>query len=70
MKFLSQNKAIEKNQKRDEAKEAEQVDDSKYNIPIEYETILKGHTKLVTALAIDASGSRAISGSNDYLLRY
>jgi WD repeat-containing protein 70 len=36
------------------------------NFPITHEIILKDHTKVVSALALDPSGARIISGSHDY----
>ncbi|KAI3742490.1 hypothetical protein L1987_60174 [Smallanthus sonchifolius] len=40
-----------------------------HRIPLGNEIVLKGHTKVVSALAIDHSGSRVLSGSYDYTLR-
>ncbi|KAK1397953.1 WD repeat-containing protein 70 [Heracleum sosnowskyi] len=40
-----------------------------YRIPLNNEIVLKGHTKVVSALAIDHSGSRVLSGSYDYTVR-
>lgn len=34
--------------------------------PITHEIILKDHTKVVSALALDPSGARILSGSHDY----
>ena len=34
--------------------------------PITHELILKDHTKVVSALALDPSGARVLSGSHDY----
>ena len=34
--------------------------------PITHELILKDHTKVVSALALDPSGARILSGSHDY----
>jgi len=34
--------------------------------PITHEIILKDHTKVVSALALDPSGARIVSGSHDY----
>ena len=34
--------------------------------PISHELILKDHTKVVSALAMDPSGARIVSGSHDY----
>ncbi|KAJ0970401.1 hypothetical protein J5N97_023278 [Dioscorea zingiberensis] len=38
-------------------------------IPLSNEIVLKGHTKVVSALAIDHSGSRVLTGSYDYTVR-
>ncbi|KAF6144400.1 hypothetical protein GIB67_024627 [Kingdonia uniflora] len=40
-----------------------------YRIPLSNEIVLKGHTKVVAALAVDHSGSRVLSGSYDYTVR-
>ncbi|EPS67899.1 hypothetical protein M569_06873, partial [Genlisea aurea] len=42
---------------------------SGYRIPLSNEIILKGHTKVVSSLAVDHSGSRVLSGSYDYTVR-
>jgi len=34
--------------------------------PVSHEAILKDHTKVVSALALDPSGARVVSGSHDY----
>ncbi|KAE8701407.1 putative aromatic amino acid decarboxylase [Hibiscus syriacus] len=47
----------------------EEGEDNRYRIPMSNEIILKGHTKIVSALAIDHSGSRVLSGSYDYTVR-
>ncbi|XP_062021560.1 uncharacterized protein LOC133738124 [Rosa rugosa] len=44
-------------------------EENKYRIPVSNEIVLKGHTKVVSALAIDHTGSRVISGSYDYSVR-
>ena len=41
----------------------------KIELPITHELLLKGHTRAVTSLAIDNSGSRLCSGSYDYQAR-
>lgn len=41
-------------------------DDDLPQFPITHEISLKDHTKVVSALAIDPSGARIISGSYDY----
>ncbi|KAI3802075.1 hypothetical protein L1987_30200 [Smallanthus sonchifolius] len=43
--------------------------EKRHSIPLSNEIVLKGHTKVVSALAIDHSGSRVLSGSYDYTLR-
>ncbi|XP_068665655.1 uncharacterized protein [Aristolochia californica] len=43
--------------------------ENSYRIPLSNEIILKGHTKVVAALAVDHSGSRVLSGSYDYTVR-
>ncbi|XP_010264822.1 PREDICTED: WD repeat-containing protein 70 [Nelumbo nucifera] len=47
----------------------EEAEEDRYKIPLSNEIVLKGHTKVVSALAIDHSGSRVISGSYDYTVR-
>ncbi|KAI3449835.1 hypothetical protein Pfo_006500 [Paulownia fortunei] len=47
----------------------EEDEDSGYRIPMSNEIVLKGHTKVVSALAVDHSGSRVLSGSYDYTVR-
>ncbi|XVF21492.1 hypothetical protein REPUB_Repub12eG0094700 [Reevesia pubescens] len=44
-------------------------EENRFRIPMSNEIILKGHTKIVSALAIDHSGSRVLSGSYDYTVR-
>ncbi|KAG1354801.1 WD repeat-containing protein 70 [Cocos nucifera] len=38
-------------------------------IPLSNEIVLRGHSKVVSALAVDHSGSRVLSGSYDYTVR-
>ncbi|KAF8672701.1 hypothetical protein HU200_049397 [Digitaria exilis] len=38
-------------------------------IPLSNEIVLRGHTKVVSALAVDHTGSRVLSGSYDYTVR-
>ncbi|XP_011080128.1 WD repeat-containing protein 70 [Sesamum indicum] len=47
----------------------EEDENSGYRIPLSNEIVLKGHTKVVAALAVDHSGSRVLSGSYDYTVR-
>jgi WD40 repeat protein len=57
------------------AEEPEYDPDEEYDVPgqadlpefpITHELILKDHTKVVSALALDPSGARVLSGSHDY----
>lgn len=41
-------------------------DDDLPSFPTTHEIILKDHTKVVTALTLDPSGARVLSGSHDY----
>ncbi|KAM1122441.1 hypothetical protein ACFX2I_003993 [Malus domestica] len=43
--------------------------ENRFRIPVSNEIVLKGHTKVVSALAIDHTGSRVVSGSYDYSVR-
>lgn len=36
------------------------------DFPLSHELVLRDHTKVVSALALDPSGARIISGSHDY----
>lgn len=47
----------------------EEEEESRYRIPLSNEIVLKGHTKVVSALAVDHTGSRVLSGSYDYTVR-
>lgn len=44
----------------------EDDDDNLPQFPITHEITLKDHTKVVSALSLDPSGARIISGSHDY----
>ncbi|KAK2462082.1 hypothetical protein APHAL10511_006545 [Amanita phalloides] len=44
----------------------EMNDSDEVNFPISHEIVLKDHTKVISALAIDPSGARIVSGSHDY----
>lgn len=41
-------------------------DDQDFELPISHELPMKDHTKVVSALAVDPSGARFVSGSHDY----
>ncbi|KAJ3690051.1 hypothetical protein LUZ61_019215 [Rhynchospora tenuis] len=47
----------------------EDLNDDLHKIPLSNEIVLRGHTKVVSALAVDHTGSRVISGSYDYTVR-
>ncbi|KAL8143010.1 hypothetical protein V2J09_016042 [Rumex salicifolius] len=47
----------------------EEEEEENYRIPMSNEIVLKGHTKVISALAVDHSGSRILSGSYDYSVR-
>ncbi|XP_038888479.1 WD repeat-containing protein 70 [Benincasa hispida] len=49
--------------------EEEEYEENRYRIPQSNEIVLKGHTKVVSALAVDHTGSRVLSGSYDYTVR-
>lgn len=49
--------------------EEEEYEENRYRIPQSNEIVLKGHTKVVSAIAIDHTGSRVLSGSYDYTVR-
>ncbi|GAB2234475.1 hypothetical protein Droror1_Dr00003729 [Drosera rotundifolia] len=53
----------------DEEEEEEEDDGNRFRIPLSNEIVLKGHTKVVSALAVDHTGSRVLSGSYDYSVR-
>ncbi|KAJ0113267.1 hypothetical protein Patl1_01681 [Pistacia atlantica] len=53
----------------DDEEEEEEEGENRYRIPMSNEIVLKGHTKVVSALAVDHSGSRVLSGSYDYTVR-
>lgn len=44
-------------------------EEDQYRIPLSNEVVLKGHSKIVAAVAVDHSGSRVLSGSYDYTVR-
>lgn len=53
----------------EEFSDGEEENENQHRIPLSNEVVLKGHTKVVAALAIDHSGSRVLSGSYDYTVR-
>lgn len=42
------------------------MDDDTPEFPATHELIMKDHTKVISALALDPSGARIVSGSHDY----
>ncbi|KFK40411.1 hypothetical protein AALP_AA3G370200 [Arabis alpina] len=44
-------------------------EENRYKIPLSNEIQLKGHTKVVSSLAVDNAGARVLSGSYDYTVR-
>ncbi|KAJ0254157.1 F112 [Hirschfeldia incana] len=57
----------------DSDEDEDDVDDdeeeNRYKIPLTNEIQLKGHTKIVSSLAVDNAGARVLSGSYDYTVR-
>lgn len=53
----------------DDDDDSDDEPDDLNRIPLSNEIVLKGHTKVVSSLAIDHSGSRVLSGSYDYTVR-
>lgn len=57
----------------DSDEDEDDVDDdeeeNRYKIPLSNEIQLKGHTKIVSSLAVDNAGARVLSGSYDYTVR-
>ncbi|EER91514.1 hypothetical protein BDA96_01G241700 [Sorghum bicolor] len=54
----------------DDGEEMEDDGEGGFNrIPLSNEIVLRGHTKVVSALAVDHTGSRVLSGSYDYTVR-
>uniref|UniRef100_A0A061QZ94 Wd repeat-containing protein 70-like n=1 Tax=Tetraselmis sp. GSL018 TaxID=582737 RepID=A0A061QZ94_9CHLO len=49
--------------------EQEEDEEDPYNMPVTHEIQLKGHSKLVSAVAIDRNGARALTGSLDYTVQ-
>ncbi|KAK6940599.1 WD40 repeat [Dillenia turbinata] len=52
-----------------DSEDQEDEEENRYRIPMSNEIVLKGHTKIVSALAVDHTGSRVLSGSYDYTVR-
>lgn len=50
----------------DSGSDFEQDESAVTDFPISHELPMKDHTKVVSALAIDTSGARFVSGSHDY----
>ncbi|CAI5481558.1 unnamed protein product [Closterium sp. Yama58-4] len=54
----------------EEDAEAGEEEEDEFGVPLSNEIVLGGHTKAVAALAVDPTGTRVISGSYDYSLRF
>ncbi|KAH7278402.1 hypothetical protein KP509_38G039800 [Ceratopteris richardii] len=52
-----------------EGDDGEDGDEEIYRVPMSNEIILKGHTKVVSTVAVDPTGTRVLSGSYDYSVR-
>ncbi|KAG2537678.1 WD repeat-containing protein 70-like [Panicum virgatum] len=60
----------EEEEENDDDDDMEDDGDGGFNrIPLSNEIVLRGHTKVVSALAVDHTGSRVLSGSYDYTVR-
>ena len=53
----------------EEDEEAEGGAEDPYNLPVSHEALLTGHSRLVTALAVEQSGGRLVSGGLDFGVR-
>lgn len=53
----------------DSDEELDEEEEDIFHTPLSNEIVLKGHTKVVSALAVDHTGSRVLSGSYDYTVR-
>ncbi|TEB39308.1 transcription factor [Coprinellus micaceus] len=54
------------NQDEPEYNPSEDEEDIEGDFPVTHELLMKDHTKVVTALGMDSSGARVVSGSHDY----
>lgn len=59
----------EEEQESEDDSDDEDADADPYRIPLEHEITLKGHTRVVAALAVDPTGSRVITGGFDYVVK-
>lgn len=46
--------------------ESDDEDGDLYGLPVTHEAVLGGHQKIVTAIDVEHSGSRVVTGSHDY----
>ncbi|BBN09954.1 WD repeat-containing protein 70 [Marchantia polymorpha subsp. ruderalis] len=56
----------------DEDEEDDTADDNsgdEFRVPLSNEIVLKGHTKVVSSLAVDPTGSRVLTGGYDYTVK-
>ena len=58
--------AQDSDQEEEEDEDMAADDEDPYRVPLSNEISLKGPKKVVSALAVDHSGSRVLSGSHDY----
>ncbi|KAG6891421.1 hypothetical protein C0992_007200 [Termitomyces sp. T32_za158] len=58
--------ATQQGQPESDPSDYEDFGDDQPQFPITHELLLKDHTKVVSALALDPSGARIVSGSHDY----
>ncbi|KRX04929.1 WD40-repeat-containing domain [Pseudocohnilembus persalinus] len=59
----------EEEEQNEDIRQLNLIEQLKQNLPIDNEVTLRGHQKLVSALAFDPKGSRLATGSYDYHLR-
>ncbi|KAG6902812.1 hypothetical protein C0995_011299 [Termitomyces sp. Mi166 len=58
--------AVTQQESENDPSDHEDFGDDQPRFPITHELLLKDHTKVVSALALDPSGARIVSGSHDY----
>ncbi|KAH7122597.1 WD repeat-containing protein 70 [Dendryphion nanum] len=66
-KLAAAGKSDEKDSDDDESDEDDEEDEDEY--PVSHEIIVKTHDKAITTIALDASGTRLVTGSNDCTLK-
>ncbi|KAL2632458.1 hypothetical protein R1flu_017144 [Riccia fluitans] len=53
----------------DDSSEEDDENEDEFRVPVSNQVVLKGHTKVVSALAVDPTGSRVLTGGYDYNVR-